>query len=483
MSAARTEPSPSTPPSAPPPPLEAARVDGYLVFLFVLLSTATLFDGFDAAMLTIAAPDVRATLGIDIADWGYLFAFTRLGMIASFLLLLVADRFGRRALMMVTIVGFTITNGLSGFATGRTEFAVLQMLARIFLTAEYALAVIMVGEEFPARLRGRAIAILTSFATLGVMLIARLQPYILLHECAPDALAAGTCVPPESNWLRDAGMAVVATVQGWMGRPVDGADWRVLYVLGLAPLLLVLLLRMTMRETRRFDAILRERDPSEQSGRGFWRTQLANARIPWHPEYRRRTIIVVLLWNCVHLVTAPSVAYWVIFAREQLHFTPALVGSIVFWGYAGGVAGNYAAGFLIDRIGRRITCALLYSFAAISICMLYQVHSEAGQYTWMIATVFGFGAATTATHVYATELFPTAIRATGYGWTTNLFGRITEFATPAVIGLLIARFDVTLSAAVAVVSLGPILGSILVLRYAPETRGLTLEAVQARAAH
>lgn len=463
-------------------PLEAARVDGYLIFLFVLLSTATLFDGFDAAMLTIAAPDVRETLDIDIGDWGYLFAFTRLGMIASFVLLLFADRAGRRSLMMITIVGFAITNGLSGFATTATEFAVLQMLARIFLTAEYALAVIMVGEEFPARLRGRAIAILTSFATLGVMLIARLQPFILLHECAADALAAGTCVPPESNWLRDVGMSIVATVQQWMGRPVDGADWRVLYVLGLAPLALVLVLRLSMRETRRFEAIRQQRDDAAAAALG-WRRHFANAGIPWQPEYRQRTLMVVLLWNCVHLVTAPSIAYWVIFAREQLEFTPALVGSIIFWGYAGGVAGNYAAGFLIDRIGRRVTCAILYTFAAISICMLYQVHSVAGQYSWMIATVFGFGAATTATHVYATELFPTEIRATGYGWTTNLFGRVTEFATPALIGLLIARFDVTLSTAVAFVALGPVIGSIFVLRYGPETRGLTLEAVQGHSGH
>src|SRR5262245_4436003 len=249
MSAARTEQTPS-----PSSSLEAVRVDGYLVFLFVLLSTATLFDGFDAAMLTIAAPDVRATLGIDIADWGYLFAFTRLGLIASFFLLLVSDRLGRRTLMIVTIIGFTITNGLSGFATSRNEFAVLQMLARIFLTAEYALAVIMVGEEFPARLRGRAIAVLTSFATLGVMFIARVQAFILLPDCASGSVAAGDCVAPQSNALRDAGMAVVAMIQSWMGRPQDGADWRVLYVLGMVPLILVLFLRLAMRETRRFEA-------------------------------------------------------------------------------------------------------------------------------------------------------------------------------------------------------------------------------------
>jgi putative MFS transporter len=459
--------------------LEAARVDSYLVFLFVLLSTATLFDGFDAAMLTIAAPDVRQTLHISVGDWGYLFAFTRIGMVASFFLLLFADRVGRRSLMLFTIVGFAVTNGLSGFATSSREFAIYQMLARIFLTAEYALAVIMVGEEFPARLRGRAIAVLTSFATLGVMFIARLQPFILLPDCASGAVAAGDCVAPASNALRDIGMSMVATVQQWMGRPVDAADWRVLYVFGLAPLTLVLLLRLSMRETRRFEAVRRERGSTAGLSLGaMWRQELANARIPWQPRYRQRTLMVVVLWNCVHVVTAPSVAYWVIYAREHLGFTPTLVGSIVFWGYGGGVLGNYAAGFLIDRIGRRVTCALLYAFSAVSICLLYQVTSLTGQYVAMIATVFGFGAATTATHVYATELFPTAIRATGYGWTTNLFGRITELATPALIGLLLAGLHVSLPTAVAVVSIGPIIGSLIVLRYAPETRGMTLEAVE-----
>jgi len=462
--------------------LEVNRVDGYLIFLFALLSTATLFDGFDAAMLTIAAPDVRQTLGINVSDWGFVFAITRLGAIASFFLLALADRFGRRSLMMLTIVGFTIANGYSGFAVTKGEFTLWQTLARIFLTAEYGLAVIMIGEEFPARLRGRAIAILTSFATLGVMFIARLQPYILLPDCDSGSVAAGDCVAPASNALRDAGMAAVAAIQTWMGRPVDGADWRVLYILGLLPLLLVLALRLGLRETRRFEAEHVHRSSQAPGILATLRRELANARTPWLPEYRRRTLMVVLLWNCVYVVTAPSVAYWVIFAREQLGFTPALVGSIVFWGYGGGVAGNYTAGYLIDRIGRRLTCATLYTLAAISICLLYQITSVAGQYVCMIATVFAFSAAITATHVYATELFPTAIRATGYGWATNFFGRVTEFVTPALMGLLMARFDVSLSAAVAVVSVGPIIGGLLVLMFAPETRGLTLEQVQEQAA-
>ena len=93
----------------------------------------------------------------------------------------------------------------------------------------------------------------------------------------------------------------------------------------------------------------------------------------------------------------------------------------------------------------------------------------------MIMTVFCFAAANTSTHVYASELFPTEIRATGYGWTTNLAGRVTEVVTPILIGLLIAPLGIP--GAIAVVAVGPVLGALLVLRYAPETRGLTLEQI------
>ena len=144
----------------------------YLWFLFVMLSTATLFDGFDSGMLSFAAPDSRRTLGIDLSEWGYINSLIRVGVWASFLFMLQADRFGRRNLMMWTVIGFAVFNGLTALVTTKNEFLFCQFFARLFLTAEYSLAVIMAGEEFPAKYRGRAIAILTSLATVGVMIMA-----------------------------------------------------------------------------------------------------------------------------------------------------------------------------------------------------------------------------------------------------------------------------------------------------------------------
>jgi len=442
------------------PAIEASRMDGYLAFLFLLLSTATLFDGFDSALIGFAAPDVRADLGISREQWGLVNGVTRTGVMLSFAFLWSADRWGRRRLMTVTVAGFAVFNGLTALATTPAQFVGCQLLARLFLTAEYSLAVIVVGEEFPARYRGRAIAVLTSLATVGVMMMAKLQPHVLIAEGA------------DSSWIRDLGLGIVGGLQELLGLEPRGASWRGLYVLGAFPLALVFALRFAMRETRRFEAGRADRLPGVGGGLR-WREALT----PWEPRYRARTAVVTLLWNCVHLVTAPSVVYWVIFAREDLGLTTGQVGDIVFWGYGGGVAGHFVAGWLIDRIGRKYSCAGFYVAAAISIFLLYHVPSLAGQYLWMFMTVFNFGAAMTATHVYASELFPTEIRATGYGWTTNLAGRVTEVLTPIAIGALIGPLG-GIPPAIAFVAVGPIVGALLVLRYAPETRGLTLEQVQ-----
>ena len=440
---------------------EASRLTPYHGFLFFVLSSATFFDGFDASMMGLGSEHVRNGLDIDVADWGFIYSITRTGMILSFVFLLFADRFGRRLLMLITVVGFALCTGATALAQDAFQFTLFQTLARIFLTAEYALAVIVAGEEFPARHRGRSIAILTSFSTIGVMVMARVQPYFLLDD-------------NPSNPVHGAVVSVIATVQGWLGIPQDVSDWRTLFALGLIPLVMVLVLRIGMRETRRFELVAegRERKPFLTE----LREHLANARIPFQPRYRRRTIIVTLLWNCVHLVTAPAVAYWNIYARGDLGFDSSLVGSIVFWAYVGGVGGHVLAAWMIERVGRRWTCAGFYMLAAVAIVGLFQTTSMVGQYFWHITTVGAFGAANTATHIYASELYPTEIRATGYGWTTNLFGRVSELLTPTLIGLMIPSLGI--SWAVSMVAFGPVAGALLVLAYAPETRGLTLEEIQ-----
>jgi putative MFS transporter len=438
------------------------RFTGYHVLLIALLGIATLYEGFDASMLTLASVDVRATLDIDLDEWGTLYAITRAGMVASFCFLMCADRFGRRNMLVITVGGFALASLATAFAQDAFQFTLWQTIARLFLTAQYGLAVIIAGEELPARYRGTGITVLTAFATVGTVAMAKTSPFFLLLEGA------------EGNAAHDAAMELVQAGAALLGTGYDGAHWRGLYLIGALPLLLLPVLYFGVRETARFREVSAGR--TRISIAATLRTQVGEARQLFAPRYLPRFRIVSLLWNCVYLVIAPAVAFWAIYAREEVGMTPAQVGNVVMWAYIAGAFGHLLAGQLIDRIGRKVTCAGFYAIAAFAIVGLFHTDTTAGQYFWHIATVFFFNCAIGATHVYASELFPTELRATGYGWTTNLFGRVTEVATPLVIGQLIPLMGV--SWAITWVAIGPLLGALLVLKYAPETRGLTLEEIQ-----
>ena len=446
------------------------RFSRYHFVLLALLGIATLYDGFDSSMLTLASVDVCKSLGISTSEWGTLYMWTRAGIVGSFFFLMCADRFGRKPLLLLTVAGFAISSGATAFVETKFEFVLCQTIARLFLTAQYGLAIIMAGEELPASLRARGITVLTGLATVGTLTMAKVQPFFLLVD-KPNA------PPPEGNWAHDGALLAAAEIARWLDLPFDGAHWRGLYLIGALPLLVVPLLAFGVRETRRYSEVAATRGAASLAQ--VFAAQFREAGRLFSPRYRRRFSIVSLLWNCVYLVIAPSVAFWALYARNEVGMTPAQVGDVVFWAYLAGTVGHLLSGQLVDRVGRKPTCAVFFALGAVAIVMLFQTKTTAGQYFWHISTVFLLNAAIGATHVYASELFPTALRATGYGWTTNLFGRITEVAIPGVISLMLAA-GYTISWSIAMVGIGPILGALLIAKFAPETRGLTLEEIQTK---
>ncbi len=404
----------------------------YLWALMGMLMSATVFDSFNIAILSTVAPIIQQQHGLNNAQWGLVNLIIRIGAVISFFVLILSDRFGRRPVITLTILGYALFTGLTGWSRSIAEFTLWQFCARIFLAAEFAMALIIIGEEYPTRWRSFGISLLAGIGALGTI-IAFLT----------------------ARWV----LAV--------------SDWRTMYLLGLIPVALVFFFRLGMRETRRFE-MLRQEHKTHTS----WRQQLAGLRVPFQRRYRKRSLLVTLIWNCNHLVTSPAVTFWTIHAARDLGYGPQQYTVIVAGGYLFGfLFGGPAAGFFMNRFGRRPTCALYYLGASVAIFTLFQVTSTSLplQMVLMSASIFCFLGANASTSTFATELFPTEIRATGYSWTTNLFGRMTEIVTPFAIGWLADRIGIPW--AVGVMAIGPVIGGIIVLRYAPETRGKTLEEI------
>jgi len=413
------------------PAAEATEMTPYLWALLGMLVSATVFDSFNVAILSTVAPIIQELHGLSHTHWGMVNLVIRIGAVLSFFILILADRFGRRVLITLTVLGYAVFTGLTGVARSIEMFTLWQFCARIFLAAEFALALIIIGEEYPTRWRSTGISLLVGVGALGTIAAFLTARVVLTH-----------------------------------------ADWRAMYLLGLLPVTLVLFLRLGMRETRRFEHVRAAAAPLP------WRAQLAGILVPFQRRYRRRSLLVTLIWNCSHMVTSPAVTFWTIHAARDLGYGPQQYTVVVAAGYLfGAIFGAPAAGYCMNRWGRRPTCALYYMAAALAIFALFRVGSAdlRLQTAMMSVCIFCFLGAAAATNTFATELFPTAIRATGYSWTSNLFGRFTEIFTPLGIGWLADRIGIPW--AVGVMAVGPVVGALIILGYAPETRGKTLEEI------
>ena len=245
----------------------------------LLLGIATLYEGFDASMLTLASVDVRATLGIGLDDWGTVMPSP--GREQPLSLLMGADHFGRRNLLVLTVAGFSLASLATAFAQTAWGFTLWLTIARLFLTAQYGLAIIIAGEELPSRFRGTGITVLTAFATVGTVAMAKASPFFLLLEGA-----AG-------NPAHDFAMSLVEAGAASLAIPYDAAHWRGLYLIGALPLFLLPVLYFGVRETARFTAVASGR--AAMTLRQTLAHQVSEAKRLFEPRYLPRVNIVSLL--------------------------------------------------------------------------------------------------------------------------------------------------------------------------------------------
>ena len=139
-----------------------------------------------------------------------------------------------------------------------------------------------------------------------------------------------------------------------------------------------------------------------------------------------------------------------------------------------GTIGSMLSGFLMDRLGRKFTTCFFYLMSGAAMYLLFTSDTHRGILAGEVLTMFAYQAARTATSALSTELFPTAIRATGYNLCVQVIGQICWMLSPVVIGLLSAPLG-GLGNAASIFAAGPILGVVLIVWFVPETRGRTLE--------
>ncbi len=403
---------------APPP----SGVTPHEWRLLGLLGLTFLLNQYDMALLGLALPQIQEGLGIEESDLGGLMALVRIGGGTAVLLAYAADYAGRRRLLLVTIAGFAICTVLTAFARSGLEFALLQLCARAFITAEEVVAIVVVAEELAARSRGWGLGILAAFGALG-------------HGLASLAFGFVEQIP---------------------------TGWRALYAAGGAPLLGVAWLRRGLRETRRFEA--------ERLAHPASRTPLRDL-VSLQP---RRLLTLLAAVGAFGFVVSPALGFVSKTLQEVHGFSPPQVTMLFLGGGSLAIVGNGAAGLLADRFGRRPVLAGALVLNAGGIAAFYGASGPAVVSAW-IAMMFTFVGCDVLFGALGSELFPTSHRSTASGL------RMAALAGGGALGLAAEGwlFDALGSHRAAVLSLlaGAAIAPLAVAFALPETARRELEEI------
>src|SRR5213080_4057826 len=154
-------------PAEPLGAIDAERDDRYLRLLLVLLVSAAFFEGYDSSILALLLPNIQSTFHVSEAVLGLTRIPIELGLFVAFFVARLSDRVGRRPLLLWSVIGYTIFTVLTALSWDIWSFTFFQFAARIFLGAEFAVAITIVVEEFPVARRARALGTLLTFNGLG----------------------------------------------------------------------------------------------------------------------------------------------------------------------------------------------------------------------------------------------------------------------------------------------------------------------------
>jgi putative MFS transporter len=336
--------------------------------LLGLLGITVLINHYDFGLLGAALLQIQQELHIPEDEIGGVYGLIRMGVVAAMLLAVVADRLGRRRLLLWTILGFTGSTILTAFAQTQLQFTVLQFVARVFVTAEELVAVVVIAEELGARRRGFALGILAALGSLG-------------------------------HGLAYIGFGFIETLP---------YGWRSLYLMGAAPLLFIAWIRRSLPETRRFEQARQSRQPS---------TGLAAGLQPLWDLVRkspRRVAVLSLVLLPASAAMIPASSFAVKFLQESHGWAPSQIPLLTVGGGFLVFASMALTGSVADRFGRRrlLVAALLMSAGGVAV--FYNSPGLVVVPGWILMTA-GLVSADVIFGALGSELFPTSYRTTASG--------------------------------------------------------------------
>jgi MFS family permease len=379
--------------AAPAPLLSDERWTRYSATVLAICILGWAFDVYEATVMQLVTPILIKEWGITPATIGMVTTVSRLiGLIGTFVFPVLADLYGRKPVLIWTILGYSILTGLTGFSTGWVTLLIFSSLTRIALAGENPVGMLLVTETAPKKWRATALGGLVGGYPLGYLL------------CS---------------------LAALVVVPLW--------GWRALFFLGILPALLVLWVRVGIQESPRYERV------TAQMVRQGLRKQL-DILSPFR-SYPRESVIASLVYF-LYLFTWIGWSAWMPFylATERKLGFPTMATYLSIW-MACAIAAYWICGWLCDVFGRRYVIPAFAVPGAILLVAMGYCESPMALFWVGLATNFLITGSFGTGLGYTTEIFPTQIRGTAVGATFTIGLGFASLA-PFIMGWIATAYSV-----------------------------------------
>lgn len=363
----------------------------------------------------------------------------------------IGDLIGRVKGMMLTILLYSVFTGLSALSVGFWDFALYRFLTGLGVGGEFAVGVSLVAESMPDRARPFALGLLQALSAVGNM------------------MAAGFSI-----------------ILAYMARAeMIGESWRIMFVIGVVPALLVIPVFRYLHEPERWKQLAAGQTIRERLG--SYGTELFQ-----NPRWTKNAIVGLLLASS-GILGLWAIGFFSIDLQRSIFQAQLKADGVtgaeaafqqdIYAGWTsmmmnlGAFFGIYSFSLITARIGRKPAFAIAFVLAMVTTAFVFWNLSSVSDIFWMIPimgfcqlSLFGGYA------IYFPELFPTRLRGTGTSMCYN-GARFVAALGPTILGLLASRVfsdsqEPFRYAGVAMCSV--FLIGLAVLPFAPETKGQPL---------
>ena len=357
----------------------------------------------------------------------------------------MADYIGRKKMMIISILAYSVMTGLSSFAWDFWSFAILRFLVGVAVGSEWATGSSMMAELWPDNARGKGAGLMQCGLGLGFFIAS--VAWLYVSPMGPDA-------------------------------------WRYMYLIGVLPALLTLWIRRAIPESELWEEVNKKRVSAinlQKSGSSLNDDQSKLAKFTlvdlFTDKSLRKQTIILFLMSLTTTVGFWGIASWVppfiaSIAGASGKIAPQWASYAGMAYTAGSVAGYITFGFLADKFGRK---PVTITFFVISLIVTPIFFFLTKDLTWLLVLAFVAGAFTCGQYAWMAtwipELYPTRVRATALAFVFNAPRFIACFG-PLLAGTMIVAFGGFGMAAMVLVSIY-ILG-IVVTPMLKETNGLPL---------